>query len=137
MTQAISPQSALIYAMVIVSAADSTMSDDELRTIGEVVTHFPVFRDFDQNRLGQVAEECASILQDDEGLEAVLGLIVDSTPDHLRETAYAAVVEVAAADEIINQEELRVLEMLRHRLKIDRLYAGAIERSARARHMVL
>mgnify|MGYP002267099628 CR=1 FL=1 len=84
-----------------------------------------------------VAEECAAILVDPEGLDAVLGLIEEGLPDKLRETAYAAAVEVAAADEVVNQEELRVLERLRHRLGIERLFAGAIERSARARHMIL
>jgi len=43
MSDAISPHTALIYAMVLVSAADAEMTDSELRTIGEVVTHFPVF----------------------------------------------------------------------------------------------
>jgi tellurite resistance protein len=42
---------ALIYTMVMVSAADSEMSDNELRTIGELVQHLPVFRDFDRDRL--------------------------------------------------------------------------------------
>ena len=35
------------------------------------------------------------------------------------------------------QEELRLLEMLRHRLQIDRLIAAGIERGSRARHATL
>lgn len=137
MSEAISHQTAIIYAMVLVSASDAKMTDSELMTIGDVITHFPVFRDFPRDRLMIVAEECAAILVEPEGLDAVLGLIEEGLPDKLRETAYAAAVEVAAADEVVNQEELRVLERLRHRLEIERLFAGAIERSARARHMIL
>lgn len=137
MSDAISHQTAIIYAMVLVSASDAKMTDSELMTIGDVITHFPVFRDFPRDRLMIVAEECAAILVEAEGLDAVLGLIEEGLPDKLRETAYAAAVEVAAADEVVNQEELRVLERLRHRLEIERLFAGAIERSARARHMTL
>jgi tellurite resistance protein len=137
MSDAISHHTALIYAMVLVSAADAEMTDSELRAIGEVVTHFPIFNDFDQDRLIGVAQECAAIFAEDGGLDAVLGLIEQGLDDRLRETAYAAAIEVAAADEFVNQEELRVLEMLRHRLGIERLYAGAIEHSARARHRVL
>lgn len=137
MSDAISHQTAIIYAMVLVSASDAKMTDSELLTIGDVITHFPVFSDFPRDRLMTVAEECAAILVDPEGLDAVLGLIEEGVPDKLRETAYAAAVEVAAADEIVNQEELRVLERLRHRLGIERLFAGAIERAARARHMTL
>jgi tellurite resistance protein len=51
----------------------------------------------------------------------------------LRETAYALAVEIAAADRRIEPEEMRLLEMIRHQLGVDRLVAAAIERSARAR----
>ena len=34
-------------------------------------------------------------------------------------------------------EELRILELLRHRLDVDRLAAAGIERGARARHTTL
>lgn len=137
MSDAISHQTAIIYAMVLVSASDAEMTDSELMTIGDVITHFPVFKEFSNDRLMIVIEECATILTEAEGLDAVLGLIEEGVPDKLRETAYAAAVEVAAADEVVNQEELRVLERLRHKLGIERLFAGAIERSARARHMIL
>lgn len=137
MSDAISHQTAIIYAMVLVSASDAKMTDSEFLAIGDVITHFPVFQDFSRDRLMIVAEECAAILTEAEGLDAVLGLIEEGVPDRLRETAYAAAVEVAAADEVVNQEELRILERLRHKLGIERLFAGAIERSARARHMTL
>ena len=42
--------------------------------------------------------------------------------------------DVAAADLAADQEELRMLEMLRNLLKIQRLVTVAIERAARARH---
>jgi hypothetical protein len=84
-----------------------------------------------------VAEECSAILAAEGGLDAVLGLIAEAIPEKLKETAYAVAVEVAAADERVGQEELRILEMLRDTLGIERLHAGAIERSARARHMTL
>lgn len=137
MSDAISHHTAIIYAMVLVSASDGVMTDSEFRAIGDIITHFPVFKDFDTNRVVQVAEECAAIMSDAEGLDAVLGLIEEGVPDRLAETAYAAAIEVAAADEVVNQEELRVLERLRYCLGLERLIAGAIERAARARHMTL
>ena len=42
-----------------------------------------------------------------------------------------------AADGKASQEELRFLELLRHRLEVGRLPAAAIERAARARHQTL
>ena len=64
-------------------------------------------------------------------------MIRDALPDRLWETAYALACDVAAADGTIRQAELRLLEEIRHELKIDRLHAAAIEWGARARHLTL
>ena len=65
------------------------------------------------------------------------GTRIEGLPERLHETAYALACDVAAADERISQEELRLLELLRHRLSVGRLPAAAIERGARARHLRL
>jgi len=134
MDQPISHHEALVFAMVTMSAADQTMTDAELRKIGEIVETVPVFRDFDAERLVTLAETCGEILQEDDGLETILELIKACTPDYLYETAYALAVEVAAADLRIQQEELRFLTMLRDALGLEKLIVAAIERGARARH---
>lgn len=131
----IAPEHALIYIMVTMSAVDSAMSDSELWTIGDIVKHLPAFKAFDTERLIPIAKECASILQEDGGLDAVIGLVSDGLPLHLRETGYAVAVEIASADLPVGQEEMRLLQLLRDALDIDKLIAAAIERGARARHM--
>ncbi len=135
MSETISHHAALIYTMVVVAAADGSMSDAEFSTIGDIVKKYPVFDDFDGDRLVNIAEECGQIMSEDGGLQAVLGLVKEAIPEKLAETAYAVAVDVAAADSRVPQEQLRVLEILRDTLDIDRLFAGAIERAARARHM--
>ena len=50
---------ALIYTMVIVSAADSDMPDAELRIIGDIVGDLPIFRDFDRQRAAEGAATTA------------------------------------------------------------------------------
>jgi len=129
--------SALIYTMVLVSAADRNMTDSELKSMGEIVRYLPVFRNYDSDSLPKTAKACAELLGDDQGLDKALEIIVDSLPERLRETAYAIACDVAAADGKATQEELRLLEMLRHRLQVGRLAAAAIERGARARHQTL
>ncbi len=47
----LTPHEALIYLMVITSASDRDMTDVELARIGDVVRTWPVFEDFDQDRL--------------------------------------------------------------------------------------
>ncbi len=130
----IESQTALIYTMVLVSAADSEMSDAELTRMGEIVRQLPVFSGFDPDMLADVAQECAETLAQDDGLDVALRQIRDALPDTLRETAYVLACDIAIADLKASQEELRLLEMLRHSLNLDRLNAAAIERAARARY---
>jgi tellurite resistance protein len=128
---------ALIYTMVIVSAADSDMPDAELRIIGDIVEDLPVFRDFDRRELSQVLNDCTDLIGREDGLEETLKAIKTTLPAKLRETAYAIACDLVAADGEATQEELRILELIRHRLSIDRLIAAAIERGARARFQTL
>ena len=128
-------QEALIHVMVTMSAADRTMTDDEMQTIGDLVRRLPVFGGFAPDDLVAVARQTAALLSDEEtGLELVLSTIRSALPERLHETAYALAVEVAAADLRVEQEELRFLQMLRDRLDLDKLAVAAIERSARVRY---
>ncbi len=128
---------ALVYTMVMVSAADRNMTDSELRTIGDIVRQIPVFKDFNEDDLPKIAESCAELLSDDDGFDTVLTIIFEALPAKLRETAYALACDVAAADLDIVESEMTVLQQLRWRLSIDRLTAAAIERGARARHQTI
>ena len=137
MSKTISPHQAIIYLMVITSAADSDMTDQEMLAIGEIVRTLPVFKDFDHDQLATVAEECAPFLAHDDGLDEMLDIVNGSLPPKLHETAYAICCDIVAADGVADQEELQLLEMIRHRLDVDRLSAAAIERGSRARHATL
>ena len=129
--------SALIYTMVLASAADSEMTDPEVTRMGIIINNLPVFQDYDHAKLSDTAAKCVEILNGDDGLDKVLHLIREALPAKLRETAYAIACDVVAADLSASQEELRLLEMLRHKLDVERLAAAAIERGARARHTTL
>lgn len=133
-TDALTPHEALVFAMVLVSAADRTMTDRELKTIGRIVTTMPAFVGFDHASLPQLTERCVAVLQRPDGLEEAFASIGAALTPPLRETAYAFACDVVAADGRASQEELRVLELMRHRLDVERLVAAAIERGARARH---
>ena len=128
---------ALIYTMVIVSAADSEMPDAELRIIGDIVEDLPVFRDFDQRELPRLLNDCTQLMSGENGLEETLTAIKTALPAKLRETAYVIACDLVAVDGEASREERRILVLIRDRLKIDRLIAAAIERSARARFQTL
>ena len=74
---------ALIYVMVLMSAADNDITDKELFTIGEIVKTLPVFGGLDIEKLPDTAEACADLLSKDNGLESVLKFIADKLPARL------------------------------------------------------
>jgi tellurite resistance protein len=131
----LSYQDALVAVMVVVSASDETIRTVELIKIEQIINHLPVFAGYDDDRLQRMSKIVFDLLEDEDGLDALFGLVADALPEKLYETAYALACDVAVADGTLAQPELRLLEEMRHVLNIDRLHAAAIERGARARHM--
>ncbi|TPN89492.1 Tellurite resistance protein TerB [Mesorhizobium sp. CU2] len=129
----LTPHEALIHLMVITSASDRDMTDVELARIGDVVRTWPVFVDFNRDRLVEVAQACQKALHDKDGLDGVLANIAASLPERLGDTAYAAAFEVAAVDLEMRMEEVRVLQLIRLKLDLDTLTVAAIARAAKAR----
>ena len=129
-----SQQEALVYLMVILSASDRDMGDEELARIGAIVRTLPAFRGFEQARTLAVAQDCQRLLQEEAGFSGVLDLIAEALSPELRETAYALAVDIASADLSVKLEEDRLLELLRERFDLDRGTGLAIERAARIRH---
>lgn len=131
------PHGALIYTMVLVTGAESSLPRTERAIIGDIVGHLPVFRGLDRAGLAEHLENCALLMTSDDGLEATLAAIKAGLPPNLRETAYVIACDLVASDGAATQEELQILELIRERLEIDRLIAAAIERGARARFQKL
>ncbi|MBL4806537.1 MAG: tellurite resistance TerB family protein [Rhodobacteraceae bacterium] len=132
-----SPQDALVAVMVAESASDENITNSELMSITRIVNHMPIFADYDADRLKTVSQVVFDLFAEEEGLDALFGIIRDSLPEILYETAYAMACDVAAADGRLHQAELEFMAEIRYELNIDRLNAAAIERGARARHMKL
>ena len=130
-------QDALAALMVAVSASDETIRTAELVKMSNAINNLPVFAGYDAERLPRVSKMVFELLEQEDGLEALFGLIRDALPEKLFETAYALSCDVAAADGEIDNAEARMLEEIRYELEIDRLHAAAIERGSRARHMTL
>ncbi|WP_084861042.1 tellurite resistance TerB family protein [Salibaculum halophilum] len=130
-------QDALVAIMIAVSASDEDIRTAELVKITSTVNHLPVFGDYDADKISKVSAVVFDLFSQEDGLDALFGLVRDALPEHLYETAYALACDVAAADGDIPQAELRLLEEIRYEFNLDRLHAAAIERGARARHLTL
>lgn len=136
-TPAMTAQDALCAIMIAVSVSDETVRTAELVKITNIINNLPVFADYDAEKVPSVSQTVFELFEQEDGLDALFGLVRTSLPERLHETAYALACDVAAADGDIAQTELRLLEEMRYELNIDRLHAAAIERGARARHMTL
>jgi len=136
-THPLSAQDCLVAVMIAVSASDEQIRTAELVKIEAAVNNLPVFGNYDEDRINVVAQTVFDLFSDEDGLDALFGLVRDSLPERLFETAYALACDVAAADGVLGDSELRLLEEIRYELNLDRLHAAAIERGARARHLSL
>jgi len=131
----LSAQDCLVALMIAVSASDGNIRTAELVKIQSAVNMLPVFAQYDTDRMNTVSQIVFDLFEQEDGLDAFFGLIRENLPARLTETGYALACDVAAADGKIPEPELRLLEEMRHELRIERLHAAAIERGARARHM--
>lgn len=131
----LSTEDCLVALMIAISASDENIRTAELVKIQASVNMLPVFAEYDIDRIKNVSRIVFELFEQEDGLDALFGLIRDNLPERLFETAYALACDVAAADGKLAETELRMLEEIRYELNIDRLHAAAIERGARARHL--
>lgn len=131
----LSKHAALIYVMIMVSASDRNMKNIELSSIGSIVKHLPIFADYDVTRLTETAAACSETLAGERGLDTAMDSAFNSLPRHLRETAYALALEVAAVDHRVKPAEMKILRIIRDRLEIDQRTAEALEKSILVRYV--
>lgn len=131
----LSAQDCLVALMIAVSASDEDIRTTELIKIQSAVNTLPIFAAYDTDRLTTVSQMVFDLFEQEDGLDALFGLVSEALPERLFETAYALACDVAAADGKLEETELRLLEEIRYELNLDRLHAAAIERGARARHL--
>src|SRR5688572_5072964 len=105
MSDRISPPEALIYAMVTVSAADRTITTEELDRIGSIVRELPPFHSYTADWLADAAQSCGMVLKKPNGVDQVLAIVKASLPPRLYETAYVLCAEVAASDMSVHTNE--------------------------------
>lgn len=136
-TAPLSAQDALVAVMVACSASDQDIRTAELVAIQRMVNHMPIFADYDTDRIRRVSRMVIDLFEEEDGLDALFGLVREALPARLFETAYALACDVVTADGRHSQVELQMLEEVREELGVDRLHAAAIEWGARVRHMPL
>ena len=111
-------QDALVMMMVMVSASDRAMNDQELAKIGEVVSSFPVFEGYSRDRLVTTAETAGLALSEEGGLDSVLEAIKDAVPYDNRLAVIEALWKIVLADGTRAKEEDALLRLVANLLGI-------------------
>ena len=130
-------QDALVAMMVAGAVSDEAIKTLEMLSIQRIIDHLPIFANYDEDRLKTIAGTVFELFEEEDGLDALFGLVRAALPEKLYETSYALCCDVAASDGRLREEELRFLQETRYELNLDRLCTAAIERGARARHMTV
>ena len=133
----LSIEDSLVAIMIAEGLSDENISGRELLSISRIVDHLPIFQNYDQSRVQTIAQIVFDLFEEEDGLDALFGLVKQALPKNLYETAYARACDVAACDGRLLEIELQMLKEIRYELNINRLNAAAIERGARARHQKL
>lgn len=129
----ISPQEALVYTMVAAAESDREVADAEIKIIGDLVNHLPIFKGVGRAAMTEMATRCSEMLGQAGGSDQIFGLVRQALSMELRETAYALACDVVAVDSRLNRAEMRVLEEIRAQLEVEPAMARAIEQVAQVR----
>lgn len=130
-------QDCLVALMFAASIVDLNLKTIEMLSIERTINHLPIFADYNIDNLRSINQSVIELIEDEEGLEALFGLVKNALPEKLYETAYALCCDIAAADGRLRESELRLLQEMRYEFNLHPLHSAAIEQSAKARHMVL
>lgn len=135
MSQSFTTQDALVAVMVATSASDDVFATPELLMITKLIDALPVFAGYDTDRLKTISQTVFDLFEEEDGIDALVGLVREALPEGFNELAYALACDVAAADDRVPMSEMEFLQILRQDLGVGRLTAAAIERAARARFL--
>ena len=127
----LSPEAALIYAMVVAAGSDREIAPEDVGIIGDLVGHLPLFCGIDRGQVSELAKRCSGQLARPGGIEQLYGQIRDALSGRLREAAYALSCDVIALCR--PQQDGHSLERIRTQLEVEPTAAQSIERAASVR----
>jgi hypothetical protein len=127
----LSPQAALIFAMVVALGTERAIAQEDIDVVGDLVDHLPIFCGLDRRQTGELAARCSAQIARPGGMDQAYGQIRDALSGRLREAAYALSCDVIALRR--PQQGQKALERIRAQLELDAATARTVEGAARER----
>ena len=98
-------QDCIVAMMMAIAISDSNIRTAELVKIQSAVNNLPIFAEYDIDRLNTISQTVFDLFEQEDGLDALFGLVRENLPAELNETVYALCCDVAAADGLIFEGE--------------------------------
>ena len=100
-TPILTAQDCIVAMMMAIAISDSNIRTAELVKIQSAVNNLPIFAEYDIDRLNIISQTVFDLFEQEDGLDALFGLVRNHLPTELNETVYALCCDVAAADGLI------------------------------------
>lgn len=121
--------------MLIIVAADGEVTENEIKVMAALVVALPCLDRINQQNIAEHLEHFA-LIRKTMSADRVASIAVSVLGESLYPAAYAAVVEAAVADGILEDAELAFLDQLKEAFKLEPFTFQAIEYSAKTRYQV-
>lgn len=128
-------QQALLFLMWLMLLSDGEASAKEFDLIMTMIYVLPILRRYNTQEMQDQINRF-QVLEKSMGLPAVGAACIGKISKANYPGAYAAVVEVAVADGVLEDREMEMLDQLKGAFKLEAFTFQAIEYSARIRYQV-
>jgi len=118
-------QEAFLGIALAASAADGVMRDEETKNISAYLTQMKIFKKYSEREIRDIFEKLFKVLEK-EGIGGLVAIAKGSLPENLRETAFTCAVDIAIADNVIEENENALLQELQRVLDISDELGGKI-----------
>lgn len=122
---ALGPAEGFAAIMLLVTAADGYLADDEARLISATLQRMKLFRSYSSDVIDRMLDKLFGILKR-EGSEVLFGAATETLPHDLYETAFAVATDLVLADGEVAPEEEEMLGSLCRALNLTEEQANEI-----------
>jgi tellurite resistance protein len=115
---ALGPAEGFAAILLLVTAADGYLADDESRLLSVTLQRMKLFRSYSSDVISRMIDKLCGMLRR-EGIEVLLEAAINALPHDLYETAFAIATDLILSDGEVTKEEETLLGILCHKLELN------------------
>lgn len=119
------PAEGFAALMLLVTASDGYLADDEIRLLNATFSRMKLFRSYSEDVMRRMIDNLCGILRRD-GSQVLFDAAVSTLPHDLYDTAFAIATDLVLADGQVTEEEEELLGSLCRALELPESLVGQI-----------